>query len=78
MHKYGIHSTTIQPEYLFEKESMADSSGIDRSLNKDMKCAFECPEEHSEFLCCPEDSLLKKRKSKKTPKKTEENYAFSG
>jgi len=70
MHKYGIHSTTIQPEFVSDKVSnVAESSS---EAVTDPKCAFECPEDHSEFLCCPEDSLLKKRK-KKSPKLSEEN-----
>jgi len=73
LHKYKIHSTTIQPEYISETtKADKNQTGSDNEENKHERvCLFECPEDHNEFVCCPEDALLTKRKLK-SPKFTEE------
>ncbi|KAI8059440.1 cation efflux family-domain-containing protein [Gongronella butleri] len=68
LHAYGIHSATIQPEFLEKKETMADDAasnsiatslnvlaGARQPINIESSCLLHCVEDDTcyENACCP-------------------------
>lgn len=53
-HKYGIHSTTVQPEFVDYLPPLSDKN----------ICNLPCAEECAEDVCCPRPTKAKNRKKK--------------
>ncbi|RPA90332.1 cation efflux protein [Choiromyces venosus 120613-1] len=54
LHAYGIHSSTIQPEYTKEEEAVASRSGSSRgSAEEEAACLLECGDGCVDGKCCP-------------------------
>ncbi|PWW72264.1 cation efflux protein [Tuber magnatum] len=53
LHAYGIHSSTIQPEYTKEEEALASRSGSARgSTEEEAACLLECGDGCVDGKCC--------------------------
>ena len=63
-HREGIHSTTIQPEFveLEINHSYSNAEGITNNFNnKEEQCALECPDESGcgQSTCCQNNNKVR-------------------